>query len=232
MKIDMHIHSEQSWDCNMKTEKIAKIAKSKRLDGISITDHDTMDRLEKKCNIIKKFDLLSIPGVEIKRNKSDFLIYFVEDENILKIQDAIELIDIVHSFDGIIALAHPYRRGYELPSKEIIERIDAIEVFNSRSRLDDNRKAQQLAEKFNKTLIGGSDAHTYGYIGLGSTIFEGNDINDLKRNLLNNRVKIEGNYPNKILKFGSRLNTILHLMPEKKRYYLRHPLKAFKKLFK
>ena len=230
MKIDMHIHSDYSWDCIMKTEKIAKIAKRKGLDGISITDHDTMDGLKQKCNLIKKFDLLSIPGVEIKRNKSDFLIYFVEDKNILKIHNTVELIDIVHSFEGIIALAHPYRRGYELPGKEILERIDAIEVFNSRSRLEDNRKAIQLAEKFNKITIGGSDAHTYRYIGLGTTIIEGNDIEDIKRNMLKNRVKIERNYPSKILKFESKLNTVSQLMPGKKRYYIRHPLKAIKRL--
>jgi predicted metal-dependent phosphoesterase TrpH len=230
MIFDLHIHSEFSWDCNLQFEKIIKIAKKKCINGIALTDHNSMSGLKKKYNLFKKSDIILIPGVEITINDFDFLVYFIEDEDILKIKDSYSLIDSVHSLNGIIALAHPYRKGYKLPDNEILERIDAIEVFNSRSSPQDNRKAQLLKNKLNKIPIGGSDAHIYGYIGLCKIMIEGIDIEEIRKNILNNEVKVIGCYPNYSLKFKSRINSIRYMSNIKKSYYLHHPTKAIKRL--
>ena len=42
MKFDLHIHSKYSHDGVMEPKKIVDIAIKKKLDGIAITDHDTI----------------------------------------------------------------------------------------------------------------------------------------------------------------------------------------------
>jgi len=44
MKYDLHIHSKYSSDGVLGLEKIVKIAMKRGLDGIAITDHDTIKR--------------------------------------------------------------------------------------------------------------------------------------------------------------------------------------------
>ena len=43
----------------------------------------------------------------------------------------------------------------------VINKVDIIEVFNSRLTISQNEKAKKLAEEFNKPIIVGNDAHVY-----------------------------------------------------------------------
>ncbi len=225
----MHVHSKYSWGCDMNVEKIVEVAEKCGVDGISIIEHDNIDGLELKNEIIKKYGLLAIPGVEINRNQADFLVYFVEDKSILKIKNVTDLIETVHSLDGIVGLAHPYRSGYKLPDKDILRKLDAIEAFNSKCSLGENRRAQKLANDLNITALGGSDAHEYAFIGLGITIVESKDV---KKEILNNKVSVEGNYPSQKQKLCSKVKTLKYISPERGLHYFTHPLETLKKLFR
>jgi len=63
----------------------------------------------------------------------------------------------VHEFGGHTMLPHPYH-GHALDALDFTV-IDAIEVFNSRRPLSDNRKAVDLALREGKWMVYGADAH-------------------------------------------------------------------------
>ena len=229
MKIDMHVHSVYSPDSTMELRKIAKIAAKVKINGIALTDHNTMRGVQKAKRIFRDKGLTLIPGVELRNNKTDYLIYFMDDEKILKIKDIFEIIDYVHESGGIIGIAHPFRKGYLLPPKEVLKKLDTIEIFNAKNLPTYDNLAKKLKDEFCKTPTGGSDAHIYPYVGLVYTIFE---YDDAYHCLIKNCTSIEGRYPNKILRMRGMLSAAKYMPIERKRYYISHPLFAIKKISK
>jgi 3',5'-nucleoside bisphosphate phosphatase len=63
-KADLHIHTTAS-DGSCEPAEIVELAKSKSLNTISITDHDTIDGYLKAIEIAEKLAVNLIPGVEI-----------------------------------------------------------------------------------------------------------------------------------------------------------------------
>ena len=102
MKIDMHIHSRNSKDCNLTINEIIKKAKIKKLDGIAITDHDKITFR----NLIQKQGIYIIPGCEIKTNKGEVLAYFVKElpEN----REFYSVIDFLKKQNAKIGIPHPF----------------------------------------------------------------------------------------------------------------------------
>ncbi len=229
MKIDMHVHSVYSPDSTMELRKIAKIAAKVKINGIALTDHNTMRGVQKAKRIFRDKGLTLIPGVELRNNKTDYLIYFVEDEKILMIKNIFEIIDYVHESGGIIGIAHPFRNGYVLPDKEVIEKLDTVEIFNAKNLPKYDELAKKLKNEFCKKPTGGSDAHIYPYIGLGYTIFENDSAYQC---LIKNRISIGGRYPNKILRMRDRLSAAKYMPTERKRYYISHPHVTINKILK
>jgi hypothetical protein len=58
---------------------------------------------------------------------------------------------------------HPYRDHSSI--EEIAECVDFIEIWNGRSTLQQNMAAQDLATRFSKLVMYGSDAHVSSEIG-------------------------------------------------------------------
>jgi predicted metal-dependent phosphoesterase TrpH len=65
--IDLHIHSTAS-DGTYSPAEILSLARTSRLDAISITDHDTIDGSKSLLSVGKNSDLDVISGVEISSN--------------------------------------------------------------------------------------------------------------------------------------------------------------------
>ncbi|MCJ7553856.1 MAG: PHP domain-containing protein [Ignavibacteriaceae bacterium] len=84
-KVDLHIHTFHS-DGFFSPEEVVSKAKEKRLDGISITDHDSINSLNEAVEAGKQYGVEVIPGVEISTDISDreihILGYFIDPENI------------------------------------------------------------------------------------------------------------------------------------------------------
>lgn len=177
--LDLHIHTVYS-DGVVDPLNIVKYARKIGLNGISITDHNTLQGSLKALEAVKSLKLeefIVVPGVEITTNYGHILVYGLT--SIRRFTTVIELIDIVRDENGIIALAHPYGKLLLLPYRavetpEIIRNIDAIEVANGKTPPISNRRARELAQKLNKPGIGGSDAHILTEIGTVRTIVENN----------------------------------------------------------
>lgn len=174
MKYDLHIHSKYSYDSFLKPETIIKIARKRGLDGVAVTDHNTIKGGLKTAQINNYDDFEVIIGSEIKTEFGDIVGLFLTSE--IKTIFFKEVIDEIKDQNGISILAHPYRQ-YNSPEK-LIEKIDAIEGFNARSTKKQNQLAVNLGKKFKKSIIGGSDSHSYLEIGKGYTILDSENLKE------------------------------------------------------
>ena len=179
LKIDLHVHSSYSMDGKISIKEIIKYAKKQKLNGLAITDHNTIKGgLIGLKEVANSNDFIVIPGIEISTN-SGHLIGLNLREDIPKHLSPIETKEKIVSLGGICIIPHPYRIFSGIRTKNIkaIDSFDCIEVFNSRCTKTQNKKALMLADKINKCKIGGSDAHLSYEIGRSYTVFETNSYN-------------------------------------------------------
>ena len=194
LKFDLHAHSKYSYDSFMSVEKILEMAKKKGLDGIAVTDHNTMKGGVEALKINEDKDFQVIVGAEIKTEYGDIVGLFLGEE--IRARRFEEVIEEIKSQGGLSVLAHPYRQ-YNNP-EEIVDRVDLVEAFNARSKKEDNKRAYELAKRFKKSMTGGSDAHLGFEIGRGRTIVNSKVKGELKKG----ETKIEGEESNYYLVHG------------------------------
>ena len=185
MNLELHTHSKYSFDSFLDPIKMTKRAKKIGLDGIAITDHNTIKGgvIAQKNNCCDEFKV--IVGCEIKTEAGDIIGLFLNEE--IRSRNSLEVIDQIHDQAGIAVLPHPFR-GHNL-SDDLIRKVDLIEVFNARSTLEANKMATELARSAHKKFVAGSDAHFSSEIGLANSIFLSNY--DLRKGILNGCSDIE-----------------------------------------
>lgn len=69
MRVDLHIHSTAS-DGEYPPSKVVQLAKANQVEGMALTDHDTMDGVEEALAEGRKQGILVIPGVELSAAES------------------------------------------------------------------------------------------------------------------------------------------------------------------
>jgi len=186
-KFDLHIHSICSkhhiWgvDGIHTPEAIVENAIRLGLDGISITDHNSVKGSQRAIQYVneKKLSLLVISGAEIRSLAGDILALGILDDIKPKLSIS-ETIDRIKEQGGIAIAAHPYKYntklGIKLLDAAVNSQFDAIEVFNSNVRKGANEKAMQLAEKLRMPGVAGSDAHCIENLGRGITCLDTEDL--------------------------------------------------------
>ena len=197
MKFDLHIHSKYSFDSFSQPKKIVERAKRIGLDGIAVTDHNTIKGgLEVEKLTRGMDDFVGICGAEISTDHGDIIGLFLNED--IEDRYALNVIDRIKSQGGIVILPHPFKRTENI-SKELLKRIDAIEVFNARgkrpTRDSKNQRAMQLAERLDLPKTAGSDAHFLFEIGRGICDIEHSlDMKDsaIKKSILKSRRQIYG----------------------------------------
>ncbi|MCD6291516.1 MAG: PHP domain-containing protein [Anaerolineae bacterium] len=161
-KVDLHCHTWHSKDAISSPERMIAMARRRGLDRLAITDHNTIAGALEAKRIAP--DLI-IVGEEIKTDRGELLAFFVREE-VPRGTPMDEALRWLRDQGAVISVSHPldrYRRGSAVGREtllEIIHRVDAIEVFNSRCLLPaDNRLAAELARRFGLPGTAGSDAH-------------------------------------------------------------------------
>ena len=185
MKFDLHIHSKYSYDSFLSPEKIIRIAKKRGLDGIAVTDHNTIKGGIEALKSNRDKDFQVIVGAEMKTEYGDIIGLFLNGE--IRTGRFEEVIEEIKSQEGLSVLAHPYRQ-YKNPER-IVAKVELVEAFNARSKKEDNERAYGLAMRFKKPMTAGSDAHLGFEIGRGRTMIN----SKLKKELKNDKTEIEGN---------------------------------------
>lgn len=177
LKLDLHIHTIYSkvlnlLDSSITFEDIISQAREKKLNGVAITDHNSLKGAMKFKKYVRRKDikLLVIPGEEIKTREGDVLALGVERE-IKPGLDLDETLDLIKKYGGISIAAHPYLRGMGEGNVRRYK-FDGIEVYNSNLPLKHNLKAYSLSEELGLSKTAGSDAHFPKYIGAAFTLVE------------------------------------------------------------
>ena len=183
-RIDIHVHSEKSFDGFIKLNQIQKLVNKKNLMNIAITDHD----------IFTEVDEL-IPGMEINSNIGDVLVLFIKEK--ITVVDINEILDRAKEMDAYTILPHPWRsRKFlqlnEQQQKRLAKQFSAIEVLNGRSNKDHNLLARKFAEKFGLKMVAGSDAHLPSELGTCGVELSSNveSIEEIRKALLNGKYTI------------------------------------------
>jgi hypothetical protein len=195
LKFDMHVHTNRSRKCGyMNPRKLVDQAIKIGLDGIAVTDHNTIGGALEAKDIVKEENLTLqvIVGEEITTDRGEVLAYFINEE-IQKGSTADVLKDIKKA-RGLSAIPHPFdriRKGFS-DIRDVIDDVDAIEVLNSRCLF--NREALNLCRVHNKCMLAGSDAHFHQEIGKAWTIF----ASDPKTSIEMNKTEIGGNINNPV----------------------------------
>jgi predicted metal-dependent phosphoesterase TrpH len=195
-KFDFHVHSKFSFDSLSKPETIIKTAIRKGLDGLAITDHNSIKGGNKIAKAARDIDenFQIIIGEEVRTSVGDLIGLFLSEE--IKKKNIFEVIDEVKAQEGFIILPHPYKSMNDI-SNELCQKIDAIEIFNGRTSYLLNCKAREFAERNKLLVTGGSDAHFHFEIGnvydcIPKTIGEITTPDKLKKVLMDKKNKIYG----------------------------------------
>jgi predicted metal-dependent phosphoesterase TrpH len=165
MLFDMHIHTSFSPCGHMDLPNIISEATALGLDGICITDHDSMAVGEMIEEGIQEGGLCVIVGMEYSSFDGDFLL-FGPFEDIPSGLGGFDLLNLVRKAGGAVVAAHPFREGRRIPDALLRpDLITAIEVLNGRNLAEENRQAAHCAQTQGLQRVGGSDAHISDEIG-------------------------------------------------------------------
>lgn len=171
MTIDMHVHTSLSSCSTLALTDILTHARSRGLDGVCVTDHDSMQAGHVIHEGIQSNGLVVIIGMEYTTPEGDFLI-FGNVEDLRPGLSAGKLLDAVSRRLGAAVAAHPFRTGRSTAAHLISSgSVDIIESVNGRNTAEENSKACDLLVHCAMASCGGSDAHTLEELGCVCTRF-------------------------------------------------------------
>ena len=177
LKLDLHLHSCFSYDAFGTPEDLIKSLQKRGLQGMALTDHNTINGCSKVQKGIPK-DFLIIPGVEISTTDGHLLAFNIM-ENIPRGLSVEETVDRIIDAGGEPIVPHLFRllSGIKIDKlKAIRTKISAIEVFNGCSVPKTNLKTAKIAHAFNLGGTGGSDSHDLSYAGYAYTVVDSTDL--------------------------------------------------------
>ena len=170
---DLQVHTDASPCSRATPTEIVEGAIDADLDGIAITNHDTLNGYDEVADRAPS-SLTVIPGVEVTTTQGHLLALFVEQEP--PQADPLTVIEHVHEQNGLAILSHPFdrlREYYETDLEAIASQVDGIEAQNSRCLFPRfNRRAREFADRHNLAITGGSDAHFPMEVGRSTTVCE------------------------------------------------------------
>lgn len=173
MFIDLHIHEKTySKDSFLALDEIVEIAKKRGLDGICITDHNSMGLKEAAAEYSKETGFPIFVGIEYYSLQGDIIAFGIDSYPEGRVS-AQEFVDYVRERGGVTVSAHPFRhnrRGLE-EVLDVIEGLDAIEILNGSTLPDATMKAVEYAKKHGFAVTGGSDCHYPDKVGVHATYF-------------------------------------------------------------
>jgi predicted metal-dependent phosphoesterase TrpH len=166
LKVDLHCHTNFSYDSNIDPIELIKKCKEKGIDHLAITDHNVIGGAEKMKKLAPE---LIIVGEEISTTAGDIIGLFLTEwipsrlspeETIERIRAQKGLVYIPHAFDQ-------FRAGIGLKVlNRIRNQIDIIEVFNSKTFVPAfDKKAYEYAMQYKLPMAAGSDTHQLNSLG-------------------------------------------------------------------
>lgn len=208
-RYDLQVHTDASPCSRTAPRDVVAAALNAGLDGIAITNHDTLDGYD-EVNALAPEALTVVPGVEVTTTQGHLLALDVRE--VPPKTDPLTAIDHVHEQGGLAILSHPFdrlREHYTEDLEAIAARVDGVEVTNSRCVLPRyNRRARSFAETHDLAITGGSDAHFPMELGRAHTICDGPVLDAIRTGAT--RTRGRGGYVSGHV--ATKLNDALSLM--------------------
>jgi predicted metal-dependent phosphoesterase TrpH len=172
IEVDLHMHTDHSYDCATPVEVLLASAREQGLGAIAVTDHNEISgALEARAQAARfgprggwGSNLKVIVAEEVKTaGEGEVIGLFLEE----KIPRGLSLKDTVAEIKrqgGLVYVPHPFDRMHSVPDYEnllkILDDVDAIEVFNPRVAISAfNEEAARFASKYRIPAGAGSDSH-------------------------------------------------------------------------
>lgn len=172
MRFDLHVHTTISPCSALSIEDILNKSPEKGLNGICITDHDTMQIRHHIREGLQPNGLCIVFGMEYATTDGDFLLFCPGDE-IPPSLPAWEILRWVNDAGGVAIAAHPFRRTRATQEYLIREGFCRIvEAFNGRNTWDENERVREWRGRYPIQEVAGSDAHSLNELGRMVTRFE------------------------------------------------------------
>lgn len=174
MFIDMHVHvSEYSPDSFLPVRAAIARAKAMGLDGLCITDHDTLGILEIIDQLRAESEFPLFAGVEYLTTDGDFSVFGL-DVMPAPGMDATSLLRHVTQQGGAAVACHPYRNNGRGAGDKVrnLAKLQGVECFNGSTSRANNLKALRVARELGRTCTGASDAHHVERLGRFATRFD------------------------------------------------------------
>lgn len=174
MIVEFHCHTDASKDSLTRPADLIKMARKKGIDRLVVTDHNSTAGAFEAQALDPQ---LIIVGEEIMTTKGEILAAYVTEEIPAGLPPQ-ETIKILKAQGAFISVSHPFdrlRKGGWLEEDllEIIEDVDAIEIFNARCMNPlFNVQAKAFAEKYDLAGTVGSDAHAAFEVGTSVMVLE------------------------------------------------------------
>ncbi len=160
--VDLHMHTDHSYDCATPVEVLLAEARSRGLGAIAVTDHNEISgALEARA---KASGIKVIVGEEVKTAEQGEVIGLFIEERIPRGLTLEATIAEIKRQGGIVYVPHPFDRLHSVPDYKhlltVLDEVDAIEVFNPRVAISEfNDEAVRFAAKYRIPAGAGSDAH-------------------------------------------------------------------------
>jgi hypothetical protein len=183
MLIDLHVHSHHSPGGALAPRDIVRRAKAAGLDGVVVTDVNSLDGLDEVRAAGREEGFLALVGAELVTDHGHYLCYFPDPARVpappqmfgttpWRVRDVVER---VRQLGGAVVAAHPYDKSIERPSGDFIfslEGLTAVEGLCARRKGPANDLAVEAADHMSLPCVGGSGAHdSLDDVGKAATLF-------------------------------------------------------------
>lgn len=177
IEVDLHMHTDHSYDCATPVEVLLASAREQGLGAIAVTDHNEISGALEARAQAAAFDrsgphrsgphptnLKVIVGEEVKTAGEGEVIGLFIEERIPRGLSLRETIAEIRRQGGLVYVPHPFDRMHSVPDYEhllkVLDEVDAIEVFNPRVAIPAfNEEAARFAAKYRVPAGAGSDSH-------------------------------------------------------------------------
>jgi predicted metal-dependent phosphoesterase TrpH len=184
VSFDPHVHSAASYDGHDPVELLLEQAAAVGLDGIAVTDHDTIEASLRAAELAPEYGLVGVPGVEVSTAHGHLLALGVERRPAPR-RPLDETVETVRDMGGVAVVPHPFQRTRHGVRRRHIEDCDGLEVYNAWVFTGyRNRRARRFADDRGYTPVAASDAHSAPYIGRAYTdlaVEDADDVADVDR---------------------------------------------------
>jgi glycosyltransferase involved in cell wall biosynthesis len=162
--VDLHMHTDHSYDCATPVEVLLAEARAKGLGAIAVTEHNEISGALAAADLAGKAGVKVIVGEEVKTAEQGEVIGLFIRQKIPRGLTLRETIAEIKRQGGIVYVPHPFDRMHSVPDYEhlldVIDEIDVLEIFNPRVAISEyNEEAVRFAAKYRIIAGAGSDAH-------------------------------------------------------------------------